>query len=109
RRFGRRFAEMLEKGALEEVEALAARGLDPILPAMKALGVPPLLRHLRGEISRQQAIALASAQTRQYAKRQFTWFKHQLPEFEWVSPGEAPAWLQRAFSPSPYAVKPAKV
>jgi tRNA dimethylallyltransferase len=88
-RIDRRFAEMLANGALDEVAALATRKLDPILPAMKALGVPALLRHLRGEISLDEATVLGSAETRQYAKRQFTWFRHQLPEFVWAEPDGA--------------------
>jgi tRNA dimethylallyltransferase len=82
---------------------LAARRLDPLLPAMKAHGVPALMRHLRGEISLEEAAAIGRADTRHYAKRQFTWFRHQLPEFEWVAPGDAPAWLQPPFSRSPAA------
>jgi tRNA dimethylallyltransferase len=88
-RIDQRFARMLDEGALDEVAALASRKLDPMLPAMKALGVPPLLRHLEGEISLDKARTLGSAETRQYAKRQFTWFRHQLPEFEWVAPSDA--------------------
>ncbi len=88
-RIDQRFATMLTSGALDEVGSLASRRLDPMLPAMKALGVPPLLKHLRGEISLDQARTLGSAETRQYAKRQFTWFRHQLPEFEWVAPSDA--------------------
>jgi len=94
-RIDRRFAAMLASGALDEVAALASRRLDPMLPAMKALGVPPLLRHLRGEISLDEARTLGSAETRQYAKRQFTWFRHQLPEFAWMSPAEAADRLRR--------------
>ncbi len=88
-RINERFARMLTEGALDEVAALAARKLDPMLPAMKALGVPPLLKHLRGEISLEEARMLGSAETRQYAKRQFTWFRHQLPEFAWVTAADA--------------------
>jgi tRNA dimethylallyltransferase len=94
-RIDRRFARMLEAGALDEVGALAARKLDPMLPAMKALGVPPLLRHLRGELSLNEAATLGAAETRQYAKRQFTWFRHQLPEFDWLAPVDALGHLQR--------------
>jgi tRNA dimethylallyltransferase len=104
-----RFDAMLKSGALAEVAGLAARHLDPLLPAMKAHGVPALIRHLRGEITLEEAAMLGRTATRQYAKRQFTWFRHQLPEFQWVSHGEAAAWLQRAFSPSPKALKPAKL
>ncbi|MGA8899047.1 MAG: tRNA (adenosine(37)-N6)-dimethylallyltransferase MiaA, partial [Bradyrhizobium sp.] len=72
---------------------LAARDLDPLLPAMKAHGVPALIRHLRGEITREEASEIGRADTRHYAKRQFTWFRHQLPEFEWVKPEAAGEWV----------------
>jgi len=93
-RIDARFDAMLAAGALQEVERLAARRLDPLLPAMKAHGVPGLLRHLKGEISRDEAAAIGRADTRHYAKRQFTWFRHQLPEFQWVVPEQARAWLE---------------
>jgi tRNA dimethylallyltransferase len=92
-RIDARFGAMLGAGALEEVERLAARQLDPLLPAMKAHGVPALIRHLRGELSLEEAASIGRADTRHYAKRQFTWFRHQLPEFEWVKPEEARGWL----------------
>lgn len=92
-RIDARFAAMLRAGALDEVAALADRGLDPLLPAMKAHGVPALIRHLRGEITLDEAAAIGAADTRHYAKRQFTWFRHQLPEFRWVRPEEAGALL----------------
>jgi tRNA dimethylallyltransferase len=88
-RIDARFDAMLQAGALDEVARLAARGLDPLLPAMKAHGVPPLIRHLSGEITLEEAADIAKADTRHYAKRQFTWFRHQLPEFEWVPPEKA--------------------
>jgi tRNA dimethylallyltransferase len=88
-RIDARFEAMLSAGALEEVAALGARRLDPLLPAMKAHGVPALLRHLNGEITLEEAATVGRADTRHYAKRQFTWFRHQLPEFEWVRPEEA--------------------
>jgi tRNA dimethylallyltransferase len=87
-----RFGAMLQAGALDEVARLAARRLDPLLPAMKAHGVPALIRHLNGEIALEEAAEIGRADTRHYAKRQFTWFRHQLPEFEWVTPEEAGAW-----------------
>jgi tRNA dimethylallyltransferase len=93
-RIDARFDVMLGAGALEEVAALAARNLDPLLPAMKAHGVPALVRHLKGEITREEAAVVGRADTRHYAKRQFTWFRHQLPEFEWATPGEARGWLR---------------
>jgi tRNA dimethylallyltransferase len=92
-RIDARFDAMLQAGALEEVAALKARGLDPLLPAMKAHGVPALIRHLQGEISLEEAAVIGRADTRHYAKRQFTWFRHQLPEFEWVKPEQARKWL----------------
>lgn len=78
-RIDRRFEIMLEAGALDEVRAFAARGLDPLLPASKALGVPPLMAHLRGELTLEAAIALAQRDSRRYAKRQMTWFRNQHP------------------------------
>jgi tRNA dimethylallyltransferase len=104
-RIDQRFSRMIEAGALEEVAALAARKLDPLLPAMKAHGVPALIRHLCGEITLDEAVEIGRADTRHYAKRQFTWFRHQLPEFAWVEPGEASAWISHALSLSPNALK----
>lgn len=98
-RIDARFDAMLAAGALEEVRALAARQLDPLLPAMKAHGVPALIRHLRGEISREEAAEIGRADTRHYAKRQFTWFRHQLPEFAWVTPEEAHQVLLKTSTP----------
>jgi tRNA dimethylallyltransferase len=92
-RIDKRFAAMLSAGALEEVARLAARQLDPLLPAMKAHGVPALVSHLNGEITLDEAAEIGRADTRHYAKRQFTWFRHQLPEFEWVKPEAAREWL----------------
>jgi tRNA dimethylallyltransferase len=92
-RIDARFEAMLEAGALDEVKLLAARNLDPLLPAMKAHGVPALIRHLKGEIGREEASEIGRADTRHYAKRQFTWFRHQLPEFEWVRPEAAREWV----------------
>ncbi len=92
-RIDARFDVMLGAGALREVERLAARHLDPLLPAMKAHGVPALIRHLCGELSLEDAAGIGRADTRHYAKRQFTWFRHQLPEFEWVKPEGARGWL----------------
>ena len=99
-RIDARFDAMLAAGAPEEVAALAARHLDPLLPAMKAHGVPVLIRHLKGEITLEEAATIARADTRHYAKRQFTWFRHQLPEFEWKKPDEAGRWLDALRSPN---------
>jgi len=93
-----RFDAMLKAGALDEVAALAARNLDPLLPAMKAHGVPALIRHLKGETTLDEAAETGRADTRHYAKRQFTWFRHQLPEFEWVQPEAAREWLEVALT-----------
>jgi tRNA dimethylallyltransferase len=73
-----RFERMIADGALDEAAAVATRGLAPDLPAMKAVGLPELLRHLRGEIPLGEAIGFAQQQTRRYAKRQVTWFRHQM-------------------------------
>jgi tRNA dimethylallyltransferase len=90
-RIDARFDAMMAAGALEEVRALAARTLDPNLPAMKAHGVPWLIRHLKGEITLAEAVAQAKRDTRRYTKRQATWFRNQLPQFEWVEPQHAAA------------------
>ena len=74
----RRFEAMIAAGALDEAAALMARNLPPDLPAMKGVGVPELMRHLRGEIGLDEAVALAQRATRRYAKRQMTWFRHQM-------------------------------
>jgi tRNA dimethylallyltransferase len=72
-----RFVRMIEANALGEAAALARRGLDPDLPAMKTVGLSELLRYLHGEMPLEAAIAAARRATRRYAKRQTTWFRHQ--------------------------------
>jgi tRNA dimethylallyltransferase len=94
RRIDARFDAMIEAGAVEEVRALMARNLDPALPAMKAHGVPWLIRHLRGEITLAEAAEGAKRDTRQYTKRQATWFRNQLPDFVWVEPEKAVAAVE---------------
>ncbi|MCD7110809.1 tRNA (adenosine(37)-N6)-dimethylallyltransferase MiaA [Rhizobium sp. DKSPLA3] len=79
-RIDRRFETMLDQGAIEEVERLLAQNLSPDLPAMKAIGVPQIAAMLRAEMDRRAVIETASAATRQYAKRQMTWFRNQLDE-----------------------------
>lgn len=79
-RINRRFAAMFEQGAIEEVEALLRLGLSREMPVMKAIGVPQISALLRGELTREQVIAQAAAATRQYAKRQMTWFRNQMDE-----------------------------
>ena len=73
---GARLALMLREGAIDEVRALLALGLDPTLPAMRAHGVPEFAAHLRGEITLQEATRRVELVTRQYTKRQATWFRH---------------------------------
>ena len=77
-RISRRFDLMMEEGALEEARVMAGFGLDPSLPAMKALGLRPLIRHLEGEISREEAVEAGKSESRAYAKRQETWFRTQM-------------------------------
>ncbi|HJO74469.1 MAG TPA: tRNA (adenosine(37)-N6)-dimethylallyltransferase MiaA [Rhodospirillales bacterium] len=73
-----RFKAMLEGGVIDEVHALLALGLDASLPAMKALGVPELGRHVNGEISLDEAADAAKQATRNFAKRQLTWLRNQV-------------------------------
>jgi tRNA dimethylallyltransferase len=94
RRIDARFDAMMAAGALDEVRALAARQLDPALPAMKAHGVPWLIRHLGGEIALDRAVEEAKRDTRQYTKRQATWFRNQLPDFAWTEPERALAAIE---------------
>lgn len=84
-----RFAAMLSAGALDEVKALAARGLDPLLPAMKAHGVPWLIRHLAGALSLDETAAGSIMDTRRYAKRQRTWFRGQMKDWPMFPTGQA--------------------
>lgn len=76
-RCNQRFDWMVENGALAEIEAFAALGLDPTLPSMKALGVPELLSVIRGECDLESAGLAAKQATRRFAKRQCTWFRNQ--------------------------------
>jgi tRNA dimethylallyltransferase len=88
-RIDQRYDQMIAHGALDEVRALHARGLDPALPAMRAHGAPHLIAYLNGEMSRVEAIAHGKSDTRHYAKRQFTFARHQLPDFDWRAPETA--------------------
>jgi len=81
-RIKHRFLAMLEMGALEEATIL--KGLDPTLPAAKILGLRELLALQSGELPREDAITLAVTATRQFAKRQVTWFRHRMAEWRWV-------------------------
>ena len=78
-RCDRRFLTMLVNGAVEEVEALLARRIDTSLPVMRAIGVPEITGFLQGQLSRDECMLAGQRATRQYAKRQFTWFRRQPP------------------------------
>jgi tRNA dimethylallyltransferase len=80
-----RLSVMVEHGALDEVRAMEARGLDPSLPALKAVGYREFAAHLRGETTLDQALDAARQETRRYAKRQLTWFRNQTPDWERIS------------------------
>ncbi|MBB5518369.1 tRNA (adenosine(37)-N6)-dimethylallyltransferase MiaA [Amphiplicatus metriothermophilus] len=77
----KRFDEMVRRGAIEEARRLLARGLDPELPVMKALGAAELMAHCAGRLSLDEAVVLAKRNTRRFAKRQLTWFRHQAAEW----------------------------
>lgn len=81
-RIERRFGAMVTHGAVEEVQALLARNLDPALPVMRAIGVPEISAWLDGETSREAMLDRGTIATRQYGKRQYTWFSRQ-PPAEW--------------------------
>ena len=80
-RCNRRVESMIEHGALDEVQALLRRNLDPTLPAIKAVGVRELSAHLSGSVSLDEAIAATQQATRNYAKRQLTWFRNQTADW----------------------------
>lgn len=78
-----RLDRMFSEGGIEEVARLRERQLSPDLPVMRAIGVPQVMAYLNGQISRDEALTQAKAATRQYAKRQYTWFRHQPPP-DWL-------------------------
>lgn len=80
-----RLDAMVAAGVLDEVRALVARGLDPALPAMKAVGLRELASHLSGERTLEEALSAAKQETRRYAKRQLTWWRNQLGDWERLS------------------------
>jgi tRNA dimethylallyltransferase len=89
-RIDARFRTMIAEGALDEVSRLRARALDPMLPVMRAHGVPGLIAHLDGAMDLEDAIARGQADTRAYAKRQVTWFRHQMGTgWRWLDPEAA--------------------
>ena len=81
RRIGVRAEAMVHSGAIEEASALAALGLSPAMPAMKAIGVRQLIDHIAGKISLDEAIASMKTETRRYAKRQMTWIRNQMGDW----------------------------
>jgi tRNA dimethylallyltransferase len=92
-----RLEAMVREGALQEVEALMARGLDPALPAMKAVGVRELAAHLRGEVGLAEALDAARRETRRYAKRQLTWMRGQMADWPRLAAPDAEGqWEQFA-------------
>jgi tRNA dimethylallyltransferase len=93
-RCDRRFAAMVDQGAVSEVAALLSRDLDPDLPVMRAIGVRELGAFIRGEVPRDQAIVAGQLATRRYAKRQYTWFANQPPP-DW------PRWTEPLDDPRP--------
>jgi tRNA dimethylallyltransferase len=98
-RIDARFVTMMEQGALDEVAALRERRLDPLLPVMRAHGVPGLIAYLDGTISRDEAVQRGQGDTRRYAKRQFTWFRHQMGEdWDWTTPEAAWSLAERRLS-----------
>lgn len=91
-----RLRAMARAGGLEEAAAFAALGLDPALPAMKAIGVPEMIAAAEGGMTLEAAIAAAVTATRQYAKRQETWFRNQMIDWQRVDPAPAGNFLSIA-------------
>jgi tRNA dimethylallyltransferase len=80
----RRFEAMVDNGGLEEARAL--QHLDPDLPAAKLLGLRPLQAMAEGTLTKAEALDAAITATRQFAKRQMTWFRHRMPHYIWFDP-----------------------
>lgn len=97
-RIDARLVRMLDNGAVEEVRALAAQKLDPGLPIMRALGVAPLIAHLRGEVDRADAVETVNTQTRRYAKRQATWAKSNMISWNVLSEKDSESLIQKILS-----------
>ncbi len=89
RRISERAEAMMRAGAIGEARALGTLGLDPVMPAMKAIGVRELLAHERGDLSLDEAVATIKTETRRYAKRQMTWFRNQMAGWEAVDVAQA--------------------
>jgi tRNA dimethylallyltransferase len=78
-RCDRRFEKMMSDQGIEEVRSLLQRRLNPMLPAMRAIGVREIAAYIGGETTREEALEAGRIATRQYAKRQYTWFSRQPP------------------------------
>jgi tRNA dimethylallyltransferase len=87
RRIAERFEAMVEQGGL--AEAVALKDLDPMLPAARLLGLRPLQALAAGELSRADALERAVTDTRRFAKRQMTWFRHRMSDYTWVDPSDS--------------------
>ena len=98
RRLETRLDRMMAAGALEEVRALARQRLDPALPAMKALGIPDLIRHIDGELSYDAALAAVKQATRRYAKRQLTWFRNKMHAWNWQDTQDLECFYRKILS-----------
>ncbi len=85
-RIALRFNLMMQAGAIEEVEAINALKLDLTLPAMRAIGVPEISAYLRGEMDLEEATEKSIIATHQYAKRQRTWFRNRMKDWQWIDP-----------------------
>jgi len=96
-RIDRRFAAMVEEGAANEVAALDALGLDPSLPAMKAVGVPEFRCHLRGEATLEEAVQAGQTASRRLAKRQMTWLRHQAADWATLDAQHSESLCDRIF------------
>lgn len=85
-RIARRFGQMLDEGALDETRAFLGRQIDPALPAARVLGAPDLIAHLEGRLTLGEASEASVIQTRQFAKRQRSWFRGRMADWIWVDP-----------------------
>lgn len=86
RRIAARFAAMVDAGAVAEAAAFDALALDPAMPATRAIGVAPLVAHIRGDLSLEEAESRSVIDSRRYAKRQETWFRNRMTDWERVDP-----------------------
>jgi tRNA dimethylallyltransferase len=84
-RINERFDKMIKQGLISEVESLLARGFDPQASALKTIGYKEIVEYLRGALTLDEAIDRAKRQTRNFAKRQITWF-NKIPGLKWCSP-----------------------